>query len=155
MKNKHMQQAIDISLQKMEENCGGPFGAVIIKDGEIIARGWNQVTSTNDPTAHAEMVAIRTACKHLHSFQLEGCEIYTSCYPCPMCLGAIYWARPDKVYYANTAKDAAHIGFDDAFIYEEIKRPPAQRKIPFQQIMREEAFRVFKAWQEKEDKLEY
>ena len=125
------------------------------EDGNIIARGYNQVTSNNDPTAHAEVVAIREACKNLNSFQLTDCEIYTSCEPCPMCLGAIYWARPKKVYYANTHEDAAEINFDDKFIYEELKIDTGKRKFPFEQLMREEALEAFKLWKEKQDKISY
>ncbi len=150
-----MQEAIRLSIEQMRAGKGGPFGAVVVKDGQIIARGFNQVTSSNDPTAHAEVTAIREACKALGTFQLEGCELYTSCEPCPMCLGAIYWARPDKVYYANTQVDAAAIGFDDQFIYDEIAIPMPQRRIPFVHFMREEALTAFKEWQEKEDKLAY
>ena len=139
----------------MNGNEGGPFGAIVVKDGKIVGKGNNQVTSSNDPTAHAEVVAIRDACKNLNSFQLDDCVLYTSCEPCPMCLGAIYWARPNKVFYANTREDAAAIGFDDNFIYEEIKVSMDDRKIPFEQIGREEALRVFEEWQNKMDKLEY
>ena len=150
-----MKDAIDIALDGMRSNRGGPFGAVVVKDGEIIGRGGNKVTSSNAPTAHAEVVAIREACKNLGVFQLDGCEIYTSCEPCPMCLGAIYWARPDKVYYGCDKLDAAHIGFDDAFIYKELDLPLKDRKIPFVQMSREEALRIFNEWDEKEDKIEY
>jgi len=150
-----MAQAIKISEKGMKSNKGGPFGAVVVKNGKIVGRGNNQVTSTDDPTAHAEVVAIRDACKRLKTFQLDGCELYTSCEPCPMCLGAIYWARPDKVYYANTREDAAKIGFDDEFIYKELKKPIAKRKIKFKQISRKEALKVFKAWDAKEDKVMY
>jgi len=153
--SEFMQKAIDLSRQKMQENCGGPFGCVIVKNGEIIAEGWNQVTSTNDPTAHAEITAIREACKKLNSFQLDGCDVYTSCYPCPMCLGAIFWARPRAVFYANTAEDAGKIDFDDAFIYEQIKLAPEKREIPFVQILRDEAIQVFGEWKEKTDKIQY
>ena len=139
----------------MNNNEGGPFGCVVVKNGEIIGRGNNKVTSTNDPTAHAEVVAIRDACKTLNSFQLEGCEIYTSCEPCPMCLGAIYWARPDKVYYGSNHEDAAHIGFDDEFIYKEIPLPNAERSIPFLQLARDVALKVFQEWSVKDDKTEY
>ena len=121
-KIEFMLRAIELSKNGLESGKGGPFGCVIVKDGKIIGEGNNQVTSTNDPTAHAEMVAIRNACKNINSFQLEGCEVYTSCEPCPMCLGAIYWARPDKIYFANNRSDAAEIGFDDAFIYDEIEK---------------------------------
>lgn len=150
-----MQEAIDLSRQKMKENCGGPFGCVVVRDGEIIGRGWNQVTSTNDPTAHAEITAIREACRKLNSFQLNNCEIYTSCYPCPMCAGAIFWARPRAVFYANTAQDAAEIDFDDRFIAEQMQLPPEKCNIPFQQILREEAMKVFEEWEKKPDKIKY
>jgi len=154
-KEDFMREAIRLSLENMRSGKGGPFGAVIVKNGEIIARGFNQVTSSNDPTAHAEVVAIREACKTLGSFQLDGCEIYTSCEPCPMCLGAIYWARPEKMYYANTKVDAANIGFDDQFIYEEIELPLANRKLKCEHLLNEEALVVFKEWSEKQDKIEY
>src|SRR6059036_2301439 len=130
MNERFMREAIRISVEKMHEGLGGPFGAVVVKDDRVIARGWNQVTSTNDPTAHAEIVAIREACKKLGTFQLTDCEIYTTCEPCPMCLGAIYWTRPARVYFANTAEDAATIGFRDAFIYDEIRQPLTRRRIP-------------------------
>ena len=152
---KFMEEAIDLSLENMRSGKGGPFGAVVVKNGEIIARGFNQVTSANDPTAHAEVVAIREACKVLKSFQLDDCEIYTSCEPCPMCLGAIYWARPKKVYYANTKLDAANIGFDDAFIYKELELPLGDRKLKFEQMMNEQALEAFNEWNEKKDKIEY
>lgn len=126
-----------------------------MKDGNIVGEGTNQVTTTNDPSAHAEVIAIREACRSLGTFQLDGCEIFSSCEPCPMCLGLIYWARPDKLYYANTAADAANIGFDDARIYEQLKMPPSQRAIPHHQIMREEALVAFRDWQEKTDKTGY
>jgi len=154
-KKVFMREAIKLSLDNMRAGNGGPFGAVIVKDGKIIARGFNKVTSTNDPTAHAEVVAIREACKALGSFQLDGCEIYTSCEPCPMCLGAIYWARPDKMYFANTKVDAANIGFDDQFIYEEIELDVDKRKLPTEQLLQEEAIEAFKEWQSKADKIEY
>ena len=149
-----MQEAINVALEGMRGK-GGPFGAVVVKNGEVVGRGSNRVTNTNDPTAHAEVVAIRDACKNLESFQLDGCEIYTSCEPCPMCLGAIYWARPDKVYYACDKTDAAKSGFDDDFIYKEIKLPLQARKIPFTQMSREEALVIFKEWEELEGKTEY
>jgi guanine deaminase len=154
-KEQFMKEAIRLSLEMMRSGKGGPFGAVIVKDGKIIARGFNQVTSHNDPTAHAEVVAIREACKTLNTFQLTGCEIYTSCEPCPMCLGAIYWARPDKMYYANTKKDAANIGFDDDFIYEEIALPLNQRKLKTEQMCRAEALKAFEEWAQKTDKIDY
>ena len=155
MKIKFMKAAVKVALKGMNNNEGGPFGCVVVKDGEIIGSGNNKVTSTNDPTAHAEVNAIREACKNLNSFQLEGCEIYTSCEPCPMCLGAIYWARPDKVYYGSNHIDAAKIGFDDEFIYKEIPLPYAERSIPFQQLGRKVALEAFIKWSEKEDKTEY
>jgi guanine deaminase len=154
-KNEFMQEAIRLSIENVTSGNGGPFGAVIVKDGKIIARGANQVTSSNDPTAHAEVVAIRNACKELGSFQLEGCEIYTSCEPCPMCLGAIYWARPDKMYFANTKKDAADILFDDQFIYDEIEIPFEGRKLVTAQMMREEALEAFRLWSDSINKIEY
>jgi len=150
-----MREAIRLSIESVETGKGGPFGAVIVKDGKIIARGANQVTTDNDPTAHAEVVAIRNACKALNTFQLDGCEVYTSCEPCPMCLGAIYWARPDKIYYANTKEDAADINFDDQFIYEEIERPIGERKLFTQQMLRDEALEGFKKWSESQNKIEY
>jgi guanine deaminase len=155
VKIKFMKAAVNAALKGMGNNEGGPFGCVIVKDGEIVGKGNNKVTSTNDPTAHAEVNAIRDACKNLNSFQLEGCEIYTSCEPCPMCLGAIYWARPDKVYYGSNKIDAANIGFDDEFIYKEIPLPDTERSIPFQQLGREVALEVFQEWTKKEDKTEY
>lgn len=152
---KPMKRAIELSMEKMESNEGGPFGAVIVKDGKIISEGWNQVTSTNDPTAHAEVQAIRKACEKLDDFSLQGCEIYTSCEPCPMCLSAIYWARLDKVYFGNGREDAAAIEFDDEFLYTEIGQPFEKRKIPTEQVMRDEAQKVFQAWQQKTDKVQY
>lgn len=150
-----MAEAIRLSVANVEEGKGGPFGAVIVKDGKIIARGVNNVTGGNDPTAHAEVVAIRNACQVLGSFQLDGCEIYTSCEPCPMCLGAIYWARPDKMYYANSKEDAAAIEFDDQFIYEEMARPIGERKLFTQQMMRGEAMEAFEKWKTSLKKIEY
>ncbi len=152
---KFMREAIRLSIENVESGKGGPFGAVIVKDGAIIASGVNRVTDSNDPTAHAEVVAIREACEKLGSFQLDGCEIYTSCEPCPMCLGAIYWARPDKLYYANTKKDAAEIEFDDDFIYEELDLPIGNRKLSTVQLLRDEAMVAFLKWSESEDKIEY
>jgi guanine deaminase len=154
-KKNFMREAIRLSIDSMRAGNGGPFGAIIVKDGKIIARGFNKVTSTNDPTAHAEVVAIREACTALGSFQLTGCEIYTSCEPCPMCLGAIYWARPDKMYFANTKTDAAAIGFDDQFIYNEIELNITDRHLPTEQLLQEEALVAFKEWQSKTDKIEY
>ncbi len=150
-----MNEAVKTAIQGMNNNEGGPFGCVIVKDGKIIGKGNNKVTSSNDPTAHAEVIAIREACKNLNSFQLDDCIIYTSCEPCPMCLGAIYWARPKKVYFGSNKKDAANIGFDDAFIYKELPLPYEQRSIPFEQINRDNALKAFKLWDEKEDKTEY
>lgn len=153
--NRFMSEAIRLSKESVIKHNGGPFGCVIVKNGEIIAKGLNQVTQQNDPTAHAEIVAIREACKKLNSFQLNDCAIYTSCEPCPMCLSAIYWSRPKKVYYANTHDDAAKIRFDDQFIYEEIKLNIHQRKLPFEQMMRSEALEAFDLWEKKSDKTKY
>jgi len=150
-----IEKAISLSKQGFETGKGGPFGCVIVKEGVIVGEGYNQVTSSHDPTAHAEIVAIRNACQNLKSFQLEGCEIYTSCEPCPMCFGAIYWARPKAVYYANTREDAAAIGFDDAFIYQELSVDFSKRKIPFSQLGREQALLVFASWAEMEQKTKY
>ncbi|HTA62371.1 MAG TPA: nucleoside deaminase [Bacteroidia bacterium] len=152
---KFMQEAIELSVNNVKSGKGGPFGAVVVKNGKIIARAANSVTSSNDPTAHAEVNAIREACKVLNTYQLNGCEIYTSCEPCPMCLGAIYWARPDKVYYANTKLDAAAINFDDDFIYQEITKPLDKREMKFIQLSREEALIAFDEWKKKIDKIEY
>ncbi len=152
---KFMEEAIQLSIENVESGNGGPFGAVVVKDGQIIARGVNNVTMLNDPTAHAEVVAIREACKKLNTFQLTGCEIYTSCEPCPMCLGAIYWARPDQLFYANSKEDAAAIEFDDKFIYEEIAKPIAERKLLTKRLLSEEAHVAFKLWQESINKTEY
>ena len=150
-----MRAAIRLSRAKMRANRGGPFGAVVVRNGEIIARGWNRVTSTNDPTAHAEVTAIRATCRKLKTFQLSDCELYTSCEPCPMCLAAIYWARFKNVYYANTRQDAAKVQFDDEWIYHEVAQPLAQRKIPMHQLLRDEALEVFAEWQAKPDKVRY
>lgn len=150
-----MREAIRLAREGMRNKIGGPFGAVVVKNGVIIGRGNNRVSSTNDPTAHAEIVAIRQACQHLGSFQLDDCILYTSCEPCPMCLGAIYWARPHKVFYACTRHDAAAVDFDDEFIYEELKLPLDQRKIPALQLLREEALPVFQEWANMEDKVVY
>jgi tRNA(Arg) A34 adenosine deaminase TadA len=150
-----MHEAVLLSEKGAENNDGGPFGCVIVKNDKIIGRGNNKVTSTNDPTAHAEIIAIREACKKLETFQLEGCEIYTSCEPCPMCLGAIYWARPKIIYYANTRKDASEIGFDDSLIYDEINTDLEMRKIPILNIGRDEAGKIFKKWKEKNDRKFY
>ena len=155
MNDQFMAEAIRLSRIKMRTNCGGPFGAVIVRQGKIIARGWNQVTSTNDPTAHAEVMAIRAACRKLGTFELTGCELYASCEPCPMCLAAIYWARLDKVYFGATRRDAARIDFDDALIYREIPKPPSRRLIPAQNLLRSEAVKVFAEWNRKTDKTPY
>ena len=150
-----MARAIDLAIDNVRSGRGGPFAAVIVKDGRIVAEGTNRVTSSNDPTAHAEVVAIREACSALGAFQLDGCDLYTTCEPCPMCLGAIYWARPSGVYFACTAADAAAAGFDDAFIYQQIALPLAERKIPFLGLMREESLACFRAWAEKQDRIDY
>jgi guanine deaminase len=155
VKSDFMREAIRLSLRMMGRNAGGPFGAVVVRDDQIVGRGWNQVTSTNDPTAHAEVVAIRDACRKLKTFRLEDCDLYTSCEPCPMCLSAIYWARLRKVYYGNTRKDAAKIAFDDEMIYREVALPIAKRQLPMKQLLRGEALRVFQAWDRKEDKARY
>ena len=150
-----MRRAIELSLQNVQTGKGGPFGAVVVRHGQVIGEGVNQVLATNDPSAHAEVVAIREACRRLKTFQLEGCDIYSSCEPCPMCMGLIYWARPAAVYYGNTAADAAAIGFDDALIYREMKVPVQQRAIPMQQMMHEKAMAAFRLWAEKPDKTLY
>lgn len=150
-----MKRAIQLSQTNMEKDAGGPFGAVIVLNGKIVGEGWNKVTSTNDPTAHAEVEAIRQACKNLKTYDLSGCEIFTSCEPCPMCLSAIYWARLSKIYFANTKQDAAQIQFDDAFIYQEIPKPLNLRKIPTEQLLRDEAIKVFTLWDQKTDKIRY
>ncbi len=152
---KHMGHAVALSAEKMRAGMGGPFGAVIVRDGEVIAEGFNQVTSTNDPTAHAEIVAIRRACEKLGTFSLEGCEIYSSCEPCPMCLAAIYWARIDAIYFANTREDAALIGFDDEHLYREIPKPINERDIPTRHLALDEARAVFEEWRLMPDKVMY
>ena len=154
-KEKHIAEAAQLALDNIQTGEGGPFGAVIVKDGRIIARGNNQVTATNDPTAHAEVVAIREACHLLGTFHLPDCEIYTSCEPCPMCLGAIYWAKLKKIYYASSRSDAAAIGFDDALIYQEIGKTLEQRLIPLEHLPHEKAALAFRVWQEKPDKTLY
>ena len=154
MSNQYMKRAIELSKKNIE-NGGGPFGAVVVKDGQIIGEGFNKVTANNDPTAHAEVEAIREACKNISNFDLAGAEIYTSCEPCPMCLSAIYWARLNKIYYANTKKDTAAIEFDDDFIYTEIPKALDERKISMEQMMRPEALEVFKAWQVSDTKIKY
>lgn len=158
MKDNHtrfMQRAIELAEQGMNQNSGGPFGAVVVKNNEIIAEGYNKVTSTNDPTAHAEIVAIKKACEKLGVHQLEDCIIYTSCEPCPMCLGAIYWARPKSVYFACNREDASKVDFDDQLIYEELQKKMIDRQIKFRSILREEALRVFQTWSVKMDKTNY
>ena len=152
---KFMMEAIALSKKGIESGEGGPFGCVIVKDDKIVGRGNNKVTSTNDPTAHAEVVAIRDACKNLGNFQLDDCEVYTTCEPCPMCLGAIYWARPKIIYYANNRQDAATIGFDDSMIYEEFGVDLSARKIPIRSVGRNEAIKIFEQWKAKEDKVNY
>ena len=149
-----MRAAISLATESVKRG-GGPFGAVIVKDGEIIAHGANRVTLDHDPTAHAEVSAIREACRRLNTFDLSGCIIYTSCEPCPMCLGAIYWAHIDRIFYGNNRKDAAGIGFADDFIYEELDRPMASRTVPIEPLLRDEALSSFRLWEEKDDKTEY
>jgi guanine deaminase len=155
MSEEFMRRAIALALLNVRSGQGGPFAALVVKDGRIIAEGANSVTATNDPTAHAEVVAIRAACRALGSFQLDGCELYTSCEPCPMCLGAIYWARPARIFYAATAQDAAAAGFDDAFIYDELKHPPEGRRIPMRQMLTAESLAVFAAWRAQSEKKPY
>lgn len=152
---KFMRMAIGLSEKNVTEELGGPFGAVVVKDGKVIAKSGNKVTSTNDPTAHAEVSAIRMACKKLKTFDLTGCVIYTSCEPCPMCLSAIYWSRINTIYYANTKVDAANIGFDDQFIYEELEKPMAARSLPIQQMLRDEALQAFKLWEQSSMRVTY
>ncbi|MBT8221211.1 MAG: nucleoside deaminase [Bacteroidia bacterium] len=152
---KFMSIAISIAQAGMRSGAGGPFGAIVVKDGEIIGRGHNIVLAQNDPTSHAEIIAIRDACSHLGHFQLTGCTIYTSCEPCPMCLGAIYWARPDRFFYACTRSDAANIGFDDQFIYQEFNLDPISRSIPATQIGQEQSLKVFEEWKTIDDKTLY
>ena len=150
-----MRRAIALALENVRTARGGPFAALVAKHGSVIGEGANSVTATNDPTAHAEVVAIRAACQALGTFQLTDCELYTTCEPCPMCLGAIYWARPARVFYAGVAGDAANAGFDDAFIYEELRRPPESRRIPMTQVMREESLAIFAAWKQQANKTQY
>ncbi|MGF9905612.1 nucleoside deaminase [Brevibacillus porteri] len=150
-----MGQAVQIAFENVRDKIGGPFGAIVVKDGHVIGRGRNEVTTSNDPTAHAEIQAIREACRHLQTFQLNDCDLYTSCEPCPMCLGAIYWARPRNVYYACTKEDAAHVGFDDQFIYEQIVLPHEERSIPFQIINLANRRSPFEAWSQSLDRIEY
>ncbi len=155
MEKGFMAEAIRLSVEKMHAGEGGPFGAVVVRNGEIVARGWNRVSSTNDPTAHAEIVAIREACQIMGTFWLGDCEIYANCEPCPMCLAAIYWAGIPRLYYAASAADAATAGFADAYIYSELLSPPAARNLSMEQAMREEALVAFNLWEEKADKVEY
>jgi len=155
MEERFMQRAIELALDNVRSGRGGPFGVVIVKEGHLIAEGANCVTSTNDPTAHAEIVAIREACRKLNNFQLDGCEIYSSCEPCPMCVGAIYWARVAHVYYGASAGDASVAQFDDALIFREIAQPARLRRIPMTQMMRDEALAAFRAWMEKPDRIRY
>lgn len=150
-----MREAIALALENVRSGEGGPFAALIVKDEQVIAKGTNRVTSTNDPTAHAEVVAIREACQVLRNFQLEGCELYSTCEPCPMCLGAIYWARPSRIFYASSAAEAAAASFDDQFIYEEMKLPAEKRRIPITQMLREESLSIFAAWAKQPNKLAY
>src|SRR6201981_3219838 len=155
MNNAFMTRAIQLSIEAVQSGRGGPFGAVIVNQGKIVAEAANQVTSTNDPTAHAEVLAIRRACEVLGCFELKDCELYTSCEPCPMCLGAIYWTRLSRVYFGSLAADASRAGFDDSFIYREIAQPHAERGIPMFQMMREESLAAFRAWQDQPDKIQY
>jgi tRNA(Arg) A34 adenosine deaminase TadA len=152
---KFMRLAIELSEKNVLESLGGPFGAVIVKDGEIVAQSGNKVTSSNDPTAHAEVSAIRLACTALNTFDLSGCVVYTSCEPCPMCLSAIYWARISTIYYANTKTDAGNIGFDDKFIYDELEKPMELRSLPIKQMMRDEALQAFKLWEQSTMRTDY
>lgn len=152
---KFMRMAIGLSEKNVTSQLGGPFGAVVVKDGKVIAKSGNKVTSTNDPTAHAEVSAIRIACKKLKTFDLTGCVIYTSCEPCPMCLSAVYWSRINTIYYANTKVDAANIGFDDQFIYEELEKPMSERSLPIHQMLRDEAIQAFKLWEHSQMRVTY
>jgi guanine deaminase len=155
MSEEFMRRAIALGIENVRTGQGGPFGAVVVKDGRLVAEGANRVTTTNDPTAHAEIVVIREACRVLGVFQLTGCDLYTTCEPCPMCLGAIYWARPARVFYACVAADAAAAGFDDAFIYEELKYPPEGRRMPMEQLLREESMEIFSLWKSQANKTPY
>jgi tRNA(Arg) A34 adenosine deaminase TadA len=155
MNGKFMREAIRLSIQMMRRGKGGPFGAVVVRNGKVVGRGSNQVTSVNDPTAHAEILAIREACKRLKTFQLDDCDLYTSCEPCPMCLAAIYWARLGSVFYANTRQDAARIDFDDEFIYREVALPIGKRTLKMKQLLHDEALAAFAEWQQKTDKILY
>jgi guanine deaminase len=150
-----MTRAIELAVENIRSGRGGPFAALVVKDGRILGEGTNRVTTTNDPTAHAEVVAIRAACAALGTFRLDGCDLYATCEPCPMCLGAIYWARPARVYFGCNAADAAAAGFDDAFIYQQVGLPFEERKIPFLEVMRQESLACFQAWMEKTDRIDY
>ncbi len=155
MVNRFMQRAIELSLENVRLGLGGPFAALVVRDGSILATGANQVTTSQDPTAHAEVVAIRSACQSVRSFQLTDCELYTTCEPCPMCMGAIYWARLTKIYYANTRQDAAQIGFDDSFIYDQLVLPLESRKVAMIPLMREQALEAFHEWEKSQTKVQY
>jgi tRNA(Arg) A34 adenosine deaminase TadA len=155
MSAEFMRRAIALALDNVRTGRGGPFAALVVKDGSVVAEGANCVTTSNDPTAHAEVVAIREACRKLRNFQLTGCDLYTTCEPCPMCLGAIYWARPARVFYASLAADAAAAGFDDAIIYDELKLPLATRRLPMQQLLRDESLTIFSLWKSQENKTPY
>ena len=155
MRNPFMARAIELAIENVRSGRGGPFGAVVVKDGQIVAEAANAVTTAKDPTAHAEVLAIRASCAKLGVFELRGCELYTSCEPCPMCLGAIYWARPDRVYFGGSAADASRVGFDDSFIYREIAQPHSARKIPMIQLMRDEALETFRTWELQPNKTPY
>jgi tRNA(Arg) A34 adenosine deaminase TadA len=155
MNDSFMREAIRLSMEKMREGKGGPFGAVVVKKGQIIGRGWNEVTTAHDPTAHAEILAIREACRKVGTFRLDGCELYASCEPCPMCLSAIYWARINRVFFAATRRDAAAAGFDDEFLYREIALPIAERRLPTVQLLREQALTALAEWRAKPDKVPY
>lgn len=152
---RFMRMAIELATDNVTSGAGGPFGAVIVRDGVVVARGANQVTATNDPTAHAEITAIRNACRELGVFELKGTEIYSSCEPCPMCLTAILWARCDRLYFGNTARDAAEAGFDDSYFYEQVRRPVNERALPTENLMRSEALVSFKAWRDFVDRIDY
>jgi tRNA(Arg) A34 adenosine deaminase TadA len=153
--SQYMMQAIALATENVTSGRGGPFGTVVVKDGKVIATGVNLVTASNDPTAHAEVIAIRNACQSLATFQLEGCDVYTSCEPCPMCLAAIYWSRCRAIYYGNTAADAAKVGFDDSFLYDEVKKPLSERRIPIVQMLPDEAWVSFAAWRDAATKVVY
>ncbi|HZT30173.1 MAG TPA: nucleoside deaminase [Bryobacteraceae bacterium] len=155
MSDEFMRQAIELALDNIRRGKGGPFAALVVRDGRVIARGTNLVTSIHDPTAHAEIVAIREACRALDDFQLSGCDLYTTCEPCPMCMGAIYWARPARVFFACASQDAAAAGFDDSFIYDQLRAPHERRRIPMIPLLRQDALRIFAEWEAKPDKIKY